>query len=217
MSAKGRLSEFFKDSKKNMETQLFEVQLQRLEHDEKYHKEIYSLSVQNRITHVCLNFAKYTGQISEIVCSEESIEGNDKLKRTIVDIFASVTILANILNTKLSDGIDEIEIKAFYSIKDLSLGLAKSENIEESDINGYLNWYLNSIAVANGKIAKACEKLNTLEAYPFQEEVRKGLVRVFKSTLIISSYLDYDLPLPYLAKKRLSEVAERSIFHEKLQ
>ena len=96
MSAKGQLIEFFRESNKNpwssksMEVQLFELQVEQLKHDEKYHKEICSLSVQNRINHMSLHFAKYTGQISEMVYSEQDIKGNDGLKRTITDIFVIV-------------------------------------------------------------------------------------------------------------------------------
>lgn len=217
MSAKGQLVEFFSEankipwSSKNVEAQLYELQFEQFKHDEKYHKEICSLSVQNRINHMSLHFAKYTGQISEMVYFGESIEESDGLKRTIIDIFVIATILANILNKKLSDGIENIELKEVNSLKELGLQLAKMGNIKQEGIS----WFLNSIAIANGKIAKACEKLDHMEAYPFREEIFKGLTHIFKSTLIVASQLNYDLPI--LVRKRLIEIEERSVFYEKLK
>ncbi len=217
MSAKGQLIEFFRESNKNpwssksVDVQLFEMQLEQLKHDEKYHKEICSLSVQNRINHMSLHFAKYTGQISEMVFSGENIEKNDSLKRTITDTFVIVTILANVLNKKLSDGIENIELKEVNSLKELGLKLTKTENIKQEGIS----WFLNSIAVANGKIAKACEKLDHMEAYPFREEIFKGMTQIFKATLIVSSQLSYDLPM--VVRKRLIDIEERSVFYEMLK
>jgi len=48
---------------KNVFEEIFELQLEQLRHDEKYHKEICSLSVKNRINHMVLHFAKYSGRI----------------------------------------------------------------------------------------------------------------------------------------------------------
>ncbi len=72
------------------------LQWQQFEHDEKYHREIARLPVQDRLKHMALHFAKYAGNLAE----EPQDEG---VKRLVTDIVVIAISSANILNLRLSD------------------------------------------------------------------------------------------------------------------
>lgn len=72
------------------------LQWQQFEHDEKYHREIARLTVQDRLKHMALHFAKYAGNLADTPESHT-------VKRVVVDIVAIAISSANILNLRLSD------------------------------------------------------------------------------------------------------------------
>ncbi len=192
---------------KDVFEQIFELQLEQLKHDEKYHKEICSLSVQNRINHMTLHFAKYAGQIAETIEENGSTQKNrTNLEQTIIDIFVISLIMGNILNLKLSDGLKELPNQGVLTCKELGNALKEANHLSKFDPD----WFLKALSKGNGKIAKACEKLDHLEAYSFKEIITKGLKEIFESTLIFSSQLNLDLF--QAVRDRWLEVEKRSIF-----
>ena len=75
---------------------LARLQWEQFEHDEKYHREIARLTVQDRLKHMALHFAKYSGGLAA---------GPDEaeLRRLVTDIFVIALSSANILNVRLAD------------------------------------------------------------------------------------------------------------------
>ena len=71
------------------------VQFAQFEHDEKYHREISRLPVQDRLRHMALHFAKYAGRL------QEGPTGPD-FKRIATDTLIIAISCANILNIDLS-------------------------------------------------------------------------------------------------------------------
>lgn len=55
-------------------SQLEELQWKQLQHDEKYHKDIWLLNVQQRITHMTLHLAKYSAKLSVSAFENNEIE-----------------------------------------------------------------------------------------------------------------------------------------------
>lgn len=72
------------------------LQWQQFEHDEKYHREIARLTVQNRLKHMALHFAKYAGNLADA-------PQDQAVKRLVTDIVVIAMSSANILNLRLSD------------------------------------------------------------------------------------------------------------------
>lgn len=72
------------------------LQWQQFEHDEKYHREIARLTVQDRLKHMALHFAKYAGGLAD---SPE----DGAVRRLVTDIVVIAISSANILNLRLSD------------------------------------------------------------------------------------------------------------------
>jgi hypothetical protein len=72
------------------------LQWQQFEHDEKYHREIARLTVQDRLKHMALHFAKYAGNLADS-------PQDQTVKRLVTDIVVIAISSANILNLRLSD------------------------------------------------------------------------------------------------------------------
>jgi len=213
MAAQNQIIELRTDKKGNENTlnisdQLIELQKDQKKHDEKYHKEVCALTVHQRINHMALHFAKYTGQLAQISTSSPPIN-QEMLQRTVVDTFVISMICANMFNLNLSNHIQEIADKHIVNLRDLGMHLGESTKIKKSGFG----WYMVSLAVANGNIAKACEKLDHLEAYPYKEEILKNVIEIVKSTMMAAAQLNFDLDTA--TRQRWEEVAKRSIFYEK--
>lgn len=80
---------------------LARLQWAQFEHDEKFHREIARLTVQDRLKHMALHFAKYSGGLAEEPDGEE-------LCRLVTDVFVIALSSANILNLKLADRHNEL-------------------------------------------------------------------------------------------------------------
>ncbi|MEL1251908.1 hypothetical protein [Aurantiacibacter gilvus] len=130
------------------------VQFAQFEHDEKYHREISRLSMQDRLRHMALHFAKYAGRLHEGPSDEV-------IKRTAVDSLIIAVSCANILNRNVSN------------IAELEAG--QGEGFEQ---------FARTLTVAAGKMAGACERIDHLEDFPFRsaisEQVEVILVAAFR-------------------------------------
>lgn len=79
------------------------LQREQFEHDETYHREISRLSVQDRLRHMALHFAKYAGQLWGSSLTESA------RSRTVTDVLIIATSVANILNLRLAERAYESE------------------------------------------------------------------------------------------------------------
>ncbi len=84
---------------------LARLQWEQFEHDEKYHHEIARLTVQDRLKHMALHFAKYSGGLA---AQPEETE----LRRLVTDIFVIALSSANILKIRLADRHNELLAEA---------------------------------------------------------------------------------------------------------
>ena len=188
---------------KHVSEELFQLQLEQFRHDEIYHREISRLSVHQRLNHMALHFSKYGGQIAEICDSPD----NERLQRTITDIFIIGLSSANSVNMRIADEIRECENESVCDVAELGAVLAKKGNVKNFDPV----WLLKAMAIWSGRMAKACESIDHLEAFPFNERIKESLIEIFKTALIAASLRNLDLAK--LARSRLAGVKERLIFH----
>jgi hypothetical protein len=77
---------------------LDQLQWEQFEHDEKYHREIARLTVQDRLKHMALHFAKYAGEIF-------AGPSDDKFRRLVTDTLIIGISAANTLNIRLADAV----------------------------------------------------------------------------------------------------------------
>lgn len=78
--------------------ELDSLQWEQFQHDEKYHREIARLSVQDRLKHMALHFAKYAGALIEAADSTT-------LQRIVTDTFIIAVSSINTLNVRLTDAL----------------------------------------------------------------------------------------------------------------
>lgn len=142
---------------------LFQLQVEQHEHDEKYHREIARLSLHQRLNHMALHFAKYTGKIA-------SAEDSEAIERVCVDALIISLSTANILNVDLWDTLagDDHEYPGLLACG-RSLAVAGGWNLaDRAEL-------VTAMAVAGGRVAAACEKIDHLEEISFRSEIKAGL------------------------------------------
>lgn len=183
--------------------ELFMLQLEQLKHDQKYHRDICVLPIHQRINHMALHFSKYSGRIAE------SLGGNDvqPLHTTIIDTFIISLATANILNIHLADRVPFANDDRIASLQELGNALEDSANYDYRDPA----WLLKAIAIPSGRLAKACESLDHIDAYPYREEMSKQTVELFTVALVAATKRELDLRQS--AKHRLIEAEGKLIFH----
>jgi hypothetical protein len=143
--------------------ELDQLQLEQFQHDETYHREIARLTVQSRLTHMTLHFAKYAGYLAE-GCDEA------RQQQITTDVFVIALSSANILNIKLSDVGDLQSGKPIKTASD----------------------FARCLSIAAGRMAAACEKLDHLEDFPFRPVIRDGAIACAKAALAFCALKNWD-------------------------
>jgi hypothetical protein len=180
---------------------LFEMQVEQFKHDELYHREIARLTVKERLTHMALHFAKYVGYLSHI-------DSDDRLNRVIVDTFIIALSSANTLNFKVAERLP-VNAADFSSLRELGSALENSGTSGRDSTS-----MLRALARPVGHMAKACEAMDHIEAFPFREEISAAVVEIFSFALVAASQSEIDIVNE--TRSRLRKVKEKSIFHDAL-
>lgn len=126
------------------------VQFAQFEHDEKYHREISRLPMPDRLRHMALHFAKYSGRLHDD--PSEAI-----VVRTAVDTLIIAISCANILNYDLSDLADH--------------WMAEEVSFCE---------FPRALAVSAGNMASACERIDHLEDFPFRPVIKEQVEAIVR-------------------------------------
>jgi len=180
---------------------MLDLQREQFEHDERFHREILRLSIHARLNHMALHYCKYTGQFA-IVCAAAD---NALRSRTITDSFIISLCAANALNLSLSETIADPS----ESVLLCDLGQSLSRRLyPKTTLNDH--WLLIEHAVYSGKMARACEKIDHLEAFPFREEARAAVIRLCQIALIAANVNSIDLL--YEARERRSGIRRGNPF-----
>jgi hypothetical protein len=179
------------------------LQREQFDHDERFHREIARLSTEARLKHMALHFCKYTGQFAALLHSPET---TSLRLRTITDSFIISLCSANALNFNLSEHVAP-QIGGAATLRDLGLYLA-SQLYPTATLDD--TWLLATHAVHAAKMARACEKIDHLEAFPFRNELCEAALSLCQVALIAASRNNIDL---YQAvEERRREIRQRSQF-----
>ena len=160
------------------------VQFAQFEHDEKYHREISRLTVQARLRHMAMHFAKYAGRLQD-----DPTDAQFHLIAT--DTLIIAISCANILNIDLQ---------------------AKSLAVCGADASQAA--FTKRLAIAAGRMAAACEKLDHLEEFPFRAAIVDETLAILAVTLDLFSAEGWN-PIQEM-EERLAPIRAKSIFHGKL-
>lgn len=138
------------------------LQWEQFQHDEKYHREIARLTVQDRLKHMALHIAKYAGGLAEVG------DDSDRAARLATDTFIIAMSTANILNVRLADRLDEFDRP-----------------------RGEVS-FATVVVILAGRMAAACEKMDHLEAYPFRERITEAVLQLLAECLAWLDGLGFD-------------------------
>jgi hypothetical protein len=179
------------------------LQREQFEHDERFHREIARLNVDARLKHMALHFCKYTGQFATVLHNSE----NAALRlKTITDSFIISLCSANTLNFDLSEHMAP-QLGAVATLRDLGFDLARQlypvAKLDDA-------WLLATHAIHAAKMARACEKIDHLETFPFRDELQAAVVGLCRVALIGASANHIDLL--FAVQERRSEIRRRSSF-----
>jgi len=189
-------------------SQLEELQWKQLQHDEMYHKDIWILTVQQRITHMALHLSKYSAKITRA-----AFEKNDAvMSKTIIDSLIITFSSANIFDVLLGDiaftDIDE----STYDIKSISKQTYNS--LVSNDDNALISLALN-ILDNTGRMCKTVESLDHLENISFRENLITCLVQLLKNLLGFCYALGIE-DIPEQICERLYAVERRKSFFKRM-
>lgn len=172
---------------------LKQLQHEQYKHDQKFHADILCLPVQRRMTHMTLHNAKYVGAAIQAKAQNNTTT----LGPIIVDTFIIALASANTLNIALWDAIK------------LSAPMEKSQrNIADDGFT----MFIDNVGISAGRMAKAVESLDHLEAFPYRETLSEEVMRITNIVLHISDQQDIDLPPA--VRRRWGSVEEKSFLCE---
>jgi hypothetical protein len=181
---------------------MFELQVEQHHHDELYHREIARLTLHQRLNHMALHFAKYTGKIA-------ATEEQDSRLRVYIDVLIIALSTANILNVELWDLV-ELSKREFIGLQAFGKSLAASTCTDVKDHSPLLR----ETAIASGRMAAACEKIDHLEEIPFREEMRQSIARLTNLSLAYIS--NHGIDPADAVRQRLREVKQRLKLHGRI-
>jgi hypothetical protein len=182
--------------------QILSLQLAQLQHDEAFHKEIRLLPVNERIKHFALHFAKYLGYLAEAQESHDVLQ----LERALVDTFIITIASANTLDLDLSKAVSDLHCPNVENLMELGFQLARGIENRESDPF----WFILRFARSTGRLAKACESLDHLEAFPFRETMTSSVLDIFKFVIVEAHSRQLDLVR--LLRERLRDIEDKYLF-----
>lgn len=183
--------------------QLFALQCAQLDHDESFHKDVVILPLGERVKHMALHNAKYTGQLFDILDAADA----PRLTRLLTDAFIIVLATANTLNQDLGLSLQDVRFTADVQ----EAGTRLAELLERDD--GDPVWFISQMARANGRLAKACESLDHLEDVTFRRDMCASNLDLLKSILAEASARKIDVVAMHA--ERTKQISRRSIFERR--
>lgn len=184
----------------NVRNQLLALQWSQLKHDEAYHKDVVILPLAERIKHMALHNAKYTGHFVEAIDTGDE----DNLVQRLTDAFIITLASANTLNQDL--GLEFGAIGEADSLREAGEQLAGVLSRDASDPL----WIVRQFAKHNGQLANICESWDHLEAMPFREGMKACNLALHQAVLADCAGRSIEINDAYLSRIRVIET--RSIF-----
>lgn len=186
-----------------MRTGILGLQLDQLRHDELYHKDVVIMPLGERVKHMALHVAKYTGSLADALEADDAA----RIERVLTDAFVITLATANTLNQHLGR---DLGLEASGDASLAELGAAALRQLARPDREPF--WLLRMFARHGGALAKACESLDHLEDYPFRNAMRESNLNLFR--LVIAEAVARRIDLDDRYRARLRQVEGRVIFDE---
>ncbi|WP_349971933.1 hypothetical protein [Pseudomonas caspiana] len=189
-------------------SQLEEMQWKQLQHDEAYHKEIWLLTVQQRITHMTLHMSKYSSKLTIAAFERDS----ETLKKTAIDALIIAFSCANIFSKLLSKFALPESFSSQESIDSAAEKIFHSYDFYSSDPDTKITL---EILGCTGRMCKLVESLDHLETLEYREGILDNIASIFKALLALCYSSDMR-DIPEKIANRLYEVESKNYFFNKL-
>ncbi|QND64709.1 hypothetical protein HB777_13000 [Mesorhizobium loti] len=174
---------------------VYELQLEQLRHDERFHKDVVILPLAERVKHMALHNAKYVAYFFEAADA-------DRFAAVLTDAFIITLATANTINQDLGKAVAE-EWASISGLGEVPIRLPEGQST-----------FIRSFAISTGLLAKACESWDHLEMAPFNTMMRESNLALFRLVVGYAAGLKLDLVERY--RNRLRFIERRSIFHRTL-
>lgn len=178
---------------------LLTLQWAQLKHDEAYHKDIVILPLAQRMRHMALHNAKYTGYFLAAVDDGDEV----RFKRTLTDAFIICLAVANTLNQHL--GRELTASNPDRSLLELGKVLAGTLLRDDDPL-----WIMRQYCKHSGQLAKLCEAWDHLEDLQFRSGMHQCNLSLVSAVLAEAAARGIDLAAAY--RERIRAVEARSIF-----
>lgn len=186
-------------------TQLYDLQVEQLTHDELFHKDVVILPLADRIKHMALHNAKYVGYFVDAVDAGDDV----RFQAILTDAFIITLATANTLNQNIGQALEAVGGHD-TDLRGLGASLTYGHIRGAEDPFHFVKAY----ARAAGQLAKACESWDHMEDVPYVAIMRATNLDLFK--LVAAEAAVRSLNLEALFRTRLRLIECRSIFHPTL-
>ena len=160
------------------------LQARQREHDVRAHQDIYYLPYPGRMKHLTFHVSKYAGRLAK-----GNLPGAE-FNRTLVDTFIITLSAADVLRIDFSEVLNRWA-KVTEHADLTSLGLALRE--QDCRVDDLQDWYFRKLADVAGRMAKACESLDHMEAVPYRDVLSEAVIDLCRATIATSATLSLDL------------------------
>lgn len=196
-------------------TTLFELQQKQVDHDQKYHRDIFFLNYQDRFKHMVMHYGKYAGRLARLLRNKAaSDEIQSDVKRTIIDCFIIVLSCADLLQLNLNDKLKEkLGSDENSSLKELTLDVKEASpdlyaRLSTGDeANKVLNFILEYTSIV-GDLLKVGEDLDHMVGFN-RDVIREQTLNILN--IVLLSSLIWNIDLEDETPRRWQILAKRTV------
>lgn len=192
---------------------LKELEIKQMSHDDRYHKDVWVLSTQNKAKHMAAHIGKYSGQILEVIRNPEI--DNVKIQKYVIDSLIINFSYANIFVHRLSKHLAP-EYLQLSSLKELRNAIGQDYLNRKSYTKEGASYGLDlamDLCILASKILKTVESLDHVEKHEFRQNFNKYVLDIFE--ILVTFCFIYDVEgIEQLIADRMYEVEDRHEYFE---
>jgi len=184
------------------------LEYKQLQHDERYHKDIWVLSTQGKVRHMAAHIGKYSGQV---LCAIRSNQGGELIAKKVVDSLIINLSYANIFLCIVSKHLHSKDIEDKPTLDELihSVGQFYVEEKQYERGNQCGLELAMDFCILSGEILKTVESMDHMEIHPYREKFNAYSLSMFE--ILSALCKQYDIKdIEKKIENRMFEVEDRS-------
>ncbi|WP_048765341.1 hypothetical protein [Acinetobacter sp. 243_ASPC] len=170
-----------RNRKQNMSAfeSLKNLEYKQLQHDDRYHKDIWVLSTQGKVRHMAAHIGKYSSQVLSAVRNGQDEE---RIKNKVIDSLIINLSYANIFLCLISEHLEKKNTSDQATLDELIQSVGQLY-IEQKRYEGRSDCGLElamDFCVLSGEILKTVESMDHMEIHPYRESFNEYSLSIFK-------------------------------------